>query len=62
MKLKKHKSPVKGIKQNHSANTKFGMGDYYGVGIRNKVGTSKDVMGLDGVSKKKLKKPPRSLA
>ena len=54
--MKKHK-------EWHSANKKFGMGDYYGTGIKNPVGKLRDTYMEDGlVTPKKLKKPPRSLA
>ena len=52
----------KPLKQAHTSSSKFGMGDYYGTGIRNPMGKSSDVMGMEGVSSKKLKKPPKSLA
>lgn len=46
----------------HTANTKYGMGDNYGSGIRNKVGIMREGMGIKPLGKKKLGKPPRSLA
>ena len=51
------------LKQSHSANAKIGMGDSYGTGYKNPVGRpiSTDV-GITPVSKKDLKKSPRSLA
>jgi hypothetical protein len=51
-------------KEAHVANTKFGMGDFYGSGIRNKTGRMRDSFtpGQVPVSKKGLKKPPKSLA
>lgn len=50
-------------KEWHTANTKYGMGDYYGQAIKAPVGKVRDSM-VDSapVSKKGLKKPPRSLA
>ena len=49
-------------KQAHVANTKYGMGDHYGTGIRNPVGTLRDSYVTYNMGKKKLGKPPKSLA
>lgn len=51
-------------KQAHVAEAKHGMGDFYGSGVRNKVGRIRDTStpGAVPVSKKGLRKPPRSLA
>lgn len=47
----------------HVSNSSIGMGDYYGTGIRNKIGKMRDdSMGMIAMTPKKLKKPPRSLA
>jgi hypothetical protein len=51
----------------HTANTQRGMGDSYGVGIKNPVGGASVVMGqsvknLEKSGKKTLGKPPKSLA
>ena len=46
----------------HVANTKYGMGDYYGTGVKNKVGKMREGVGNRPVSPSKLKSPPRSLA
>jgi len=47
----------------HTDNTKFGMGDYYGTAIKQKVGRIReDQVGFENVSNKKLGKPPKSLA
>lgn len=56
--MKKAKSTIKGIKQNHVANTKYGMGDSYGSGIRNPTGKIDPYK----IKTPKIKKPPRSLA
>ena len=49
--------------QAHTDNTKHGMGDYYGTGVRNPMGTpGKNTMGVTPVSSKKIGKPPKSLA
>lgn len=47
----------------HTTNTKYGMGDYYGTGVRAKLGTLRgDTVGMAKLSKKKLGTPPKSLA
>lgn len=47
----------------HVQNTKYGMGDSYGTGIKAKIGTMRDnSVGMVKVSEKELKKPPKSLA
>ena len=50
-------------KQAHTDNTKYGMGDYYGTGVRAKIGKVIDG-GVDTVnlSKKQLRTPPKNLA
>jgi hypothetical protein len=58
---------VKGLsksKQAHTMNTKYGMGDFYGSGIRAKQGKIRDMNlpGVNPVQGKKLKKPPKTLA
>ncbi len=53
----------KGIKNAHTSNSKHGMGDYYGTGIKNKVGRMREEMMTNSMpSSKKTKTPPRSLA
>ncbi len=55
--------PYKKNKQAHVANTKYGMGDYYGQAIKNPVGKMRDSsVGIIPLSKKKMKTPPKSLA
>jgi len=55
--------PLKPKKESHCADTKYGMGDYYGTGIKQKVGRIRnDSVGGNPVVPKKLKKPPKSLA
>lgn len=47
----------------HTANTKLGMGDNYGSGVKNPVGKIRDVTGAaPTMSKAKLRKPPKNLA
>lgn len=55
--------PYKKNKQAHVANTKYGMGDYYGQAIKQKVGRVRDdTVGFIPVSGKKMRNPPKSLA
>jgi hypothetical protein len=51
-------------KQAHSANAKFGMGDFYGRAIPAKMGKIRSVYspGENPVKPKALKKPPKTLA
>ena len=53
---------IKASKTAHTSDSKVGRGDYYGTGVRNKVGRTIDVMGMKTLSKSKLKTPPKSLA
>jgi len=53
---------VKTLKNSHTSNQKIGMGDYYGQGIRNPVGRSRDSYIGKIIKPKDLKKPPKSLA
>lgn len=54
--------PYKKNKQAHVANTKYGMGDHYGQGIKAKVGRMREGMGMVQLSKKQMGTPPKSLA
>lgn len=46
----------------HTANTKYGMGDNYGTGIKAKLGRVRnDTPGMVNLSKKKLGTPPKSV-
>jgi hypothetical protein len=47
---------TKPLKNAHTPNTKFGMGDFYGSGVRNPLAISKET------AYKKNKRPPKSLA
>lgn len=49
-------------KFSHTADTKFGMGDNYGTGVRQKLGRVIEGQGMKVISKKGLKKPPKALA
>ena len=53
---------VKPLKNAHTADAKFGMGDFYGSGVRQPIGKMRDGLGMYPVPKKKLSKPPKSLA
>lgn len=54
---------IKSLKNAHTPNTKYGMGDNYGSGIKNKVGKMRDnSMGAIDLSLKKLKVPPKKVA
>jgi hypothetical protein len=53
----------KALKSAHTANTKYGMGNYYGTGIKAKIGRMRsDSVGMIPLSTKKLKTPPRGIA
>lgn len=46
----------------HTSPTKYGMGDYYGTGMRASVGKMRsDSVGYRPVTPKKLKTPPRGV-
>lgn len=61
--MKTKKAKIKGPSRNaHTADTKFGMGDYYGSGVRQNVGKLRDTFINNPVKSKSLKKPPKSLA
>ena len=49
-------------KESHTAPTKLASGDFYGQGMKNKVGKSIEGMGFKTISKSKMGKPPKSLA
>ncbi len=47
----------------HTAGSPKGLGDYYGTGIRAKLGKVRgDTMGMHDISPADLKKPPKTLA
>lgn len=59
-----NRDPVKPKKTRfaHTANTKYGMGDNYGTGIRAKLGKVRvDTIGMKKLSKKQLGNPPKSV-
>lgn len=46
----------------HTDNTKYGMGDNYGTGVRAKLGSVRDdTVGMKKLSKKQIRTPPKSL-
>lgn len=45
----------------HAPNTQFGSGDYYGVGVKNKVGRTRDDLYPESTPQQ-LGTPPKSLA
>jgi len=55
--------PLKRVRETHVSNTKMPMGDYYGSGIKQKVGRLRDdYMGTSTTTSNKTGKPPKSLA
>jgi hypothetical protein len=52
----------KRFSESHTPPSPKGMGDYYGTGIKQKVGRIRDDQIMDIIQPKKLKKPPRALA
>lgn len=47
----------------HTPRSQKGLGDFYGTGIVAKIGKMRDEsMGMQALSQKKMKKPPKSLA
>jgi hypothetical protein len=55
--------PYKPNRFAHTANTKYGMGDSYGMGVKAKLGRIReDTVGMVAIPPKKLKTPPKSLA
>jgi len=60
--MKKGKAKINAPKTAHTSNSKKGMGDYYGTGIKAKIGTMIDGMGVPEITPNKIKKPPKSLA
>lgn len=55
--------PLKRTPEAHVMNTKYGMGDYYGTGIKQPMGrVREDLVNGNPVKSAKLGKPPKSLA
>jgi hypothetical protein len=55
-------SQLNHTKEWHTPQTKHGMGDYYGTGIRAKLGTVIEGEGMKPIVPRKLKIPPKNLA
>lgn len=53
---------TKGSKQRNVPNTKIGTGDFYGTGVKNKVGKSIRNSIVPKIGNKTVGKPPKSLA
>ena len=49
-------------KFSHTNNSQYGMGDYYGTGVRAKIGRVRDDYWNQPMTSKNLKTPPKSLA
>jgi hypothetical protein len=58
----KNNSTIKPLKNAHTPNTKQGMGNFYGSGLRNPVGKVKEGFGMKAIPEKKMKIPPKSVA
>jgi hypothetical protein len=53
----------KATQEVHTPDTKYGMGDHYGTGVRAKIGKMRsDSVGMRVLTPKKLKTPPKSIA
>lgn len=53
---------IKPLKNSHTPNTKKGMGDFYGTGVKNPMAKSIEIMGMTMKPVKKSGTPPKSLA
>jgi len=52
----------KPLQHAHTQNTKYGMGDYYGTGIKAKIGTIREDSMMPNMTNKQMGNPPKSLA
>lgn len=50
------------VKAAHTPKTQLGMGDFYGTSIKQPLGKTRSSIGTNPISKKKLGKPPKSMA
>lgn len=48
--------------QTHTPKSPKGLGDFYGTGIRAKIGRMRSGMGMETLNSKELKNPPKNLA
>ncbi len=53
---------TKATPQAHTPRSSKGMGDFYGTGIKQKVGTIRESMMTQKISSEKLGNPPKTLA
>jgi hypothetical protein len=53
---------AKATREWHTAPTKYGMGDYYGTGIKQPVARIREDYMMPQMSSKKIGKPPKALA
>jgi hypothetical protein len=53
---------IKGLKNAHASNSKIGMGDFYGTGIKNPLAKIREFGAVAPTPIAKLKKPPKKLA
>jgi len=53
---------MKAPKVAHTSNSKKGLGDFYGTGLKAKMGKMVEGVGTMEVTPKKMKTPPKSLA
>ncbi len=58
----KQAKPKTSRDQAHTPKSPKGLGDFYGTGIRAKIGRMREGMGMQEVTPKQLKTPPKSLA
>ena len=64
-KVKQDKAPSRNGRpggDSHSSKSSMGMGDFYGRGVKQKIGKMREGMGQIPVSKKQLGTKPRSVA
>lgn len=47
--------------QSHTSKSPKGLGDYYGTGVRAKIGRMRSGMGMETLTPKQLKTPPKSV-
>jgi len=52
---------IKPKKESHASSSKVGMGDYYGSGVKQKIGRVRESY-VDAGKPSNLKRPPKSLA
>jgi hypothetical protein len=60
--MKKRMKKQKRLESAHTPRSPQGMGDFYGSGIRAKIGRMRDGIGFEALSKKQLSNPPKTFA